>query len=59
MNCYDGVSAEQYSKMDVMDQELVCKAEKAAVKSFLTEGKVEFKSILAERIAAFDAPKAE
>jgi hypothetical protein len=59
MDCYSGVSAEQFSAMNKMDQQDVCKNEAAAVRSFLTAGKVDFKNILAERIAAFDAPKAE
>ena len=58
MDCYAGVSAEQYSSMSKMDQQDVCKNEAAAVKSFLTADKVDFKNILAQRIAAFDAPKA-
>lgn len=59
MNCYAGVSAEQYSAMSAMDQQDVCKSEAAEVRTFLVEGKVDFRSILAERIAAFDKPKAE
>ena len=59
MNCYAGVSAEQYSSMSAMDQQDVCKNEVAEVRSLLVSGKADFKNILAERIAAFDKPKEE
>jgi hypothetical protein len=59
MDCYAGVPAEQYSAMSTYDQSGVCQSEAAAVKSMLTEGKVDFKSILAERIAMFDVKKEE
>lgn len=57
MDCYAGVPAEQYSAMSQWDQQQVCKNEAATVADFLKAGKVDFKAILAERIAAFDAPK--
>ena len=57
MDCYASVPAEQYSAMSQWDQQQVCKNEAAAVRNLLVAGKVDFKSILAERIAAFDVPK--
>ena len=57
IECYASVPAEQYSSMSNFDQQQVCKSEAASVAEFLKQGKVDFKSILAERIAAFDAPK--
>jgi hypothetical protein len=55
MDCYASVPAEQYSAMSQNDQQQVCKNEAAAVRDFITSNKVTFRSILAERIAAFDA----
>ena len=57
MDCYAGVSSDQFSAMSKMDQQDVCKSEATVVRSFITEGKADFKNILAERITAFDAVK--
>jgi hypothetical protein len=57
MECYAGVPATEYSAMSQWDQQQVCKNEAASVKEFFTAGQVDFKSILAERIAVLNAPK--
>jgi hypothetical protein len=57
MDCYAGVPAEQYSAMSQWDQQQLCKNEAESVRQFIAGGHVEFRSILAERIKAFDAPK--
>lgn len=50
IDCYASVPAESYSSMSQWDQQQVCKSEAATVSDFLKQGKVDFKSILAERI---------
>lgn len=55
IDCYAGVPAEQYSAMTRAEQEGVCQSEASAVHGFLSNGSIEFKSILAERLRAFDA----
>ena len=57
IECYASVPAEQYSAMSNSEQQQVCKSEANTVAQFLKQGQVDFKAILAERIAAFDAPK--
>ena len=59
MECYSGVSAEQYSAMSQYDQSQVCKSEAATVRDHITAGHADFRNVLAERIAALNAPKAE
>ena len=50
IDCMAGVPAEQYSAMSRAEQENVCKAESAQVRSHIQAGHADFKNILAERI---------
>jgi hypothetical protein len=58
VDCFANVPAEQYSAMSRQEQEGVCSNEAASVRTFLANDSVNFRHILAERIAAFDAKPA-
>jgi len=54
MDCYAGVSAEQFSAMSRQDQDNVCKSEASAVRSFLANDSINFRHILADRIKSLE-----
>jgi hypothetical protein len=49
--CQESVSVKEWTAMKPAEQNAVCKSEAQAVASFLKDDKVNFKSILADRIA--------
>jgi hypothetical protein len=55
MNCYAEVPADSFSAMSKSEQEGVCRNEANAVRGFIAQEQVNFRSILNERISAFDA----
>lgn len=55
MDCFASVPAEQFSAMSKADQDNVCRSEANAVRQFIQNGTPNFRNILAERIASFDA----
>lgn len=57
IDCFASVPAEQYSSMSQGEQQQVCKSEATTVADMLKQGKVDFKSILSERLAAFEVAK--
>jgi hypothetical protein len=49
--CQESVSVEEWKAMKPAEQASVCKSEAQSVASFLKDDKVNFKSMLADRIA--------
>jgi hypothetical protein len=50
--CYEKVSTDQFNALSKADQDNLCKKEQEAVSGFLKNDSVNFRNIIAERIAA-------